>query len=1636
MLPLRMQMRVRLSTIVCLLVLVDGSAKTLGQTVTPATVSYEAFEQDLRTICAFGNRFPGQPGLEQASAYLDQALSDAGITQRWRQPFELVVPVTHHCTLRIGSDAPADIYPVWPNGANLSTTPRGGLTGRAIYIGDGALDALPVDALPGNIAVMEFNSAHRWQYAAMYGASAIVFLPPEDTSWAEANAKYLYISVPLPRFYVSDPALVARLRQRDRPNITIDARVTWDRHTAHNLLGFIPGSHPEHRKCVVVLHARSDATCVVPDLATGAEQAINAAALLQLARRFAADPPAYSVLLCFVEGDGYMLSGSRRLMTTLSHTQRLIEENVSGDVSEIDSLVQARRQLESPNLRDTLSGWEQRPLRHEHLNWQAKRRIGQLLSAITDLRDRTRSEEIDAETRSELEQRIERLDDRRLDLLTLQRRLAHDNLTEDDIVVMTDTFNNKPSLHDRTLTRLDRMVSDRRQRLERRRVDLEIMRGAGLGEGSTGDYKQGLLFISLELSSHGTQFGPFAQSYFCVRNLQNQLLRYGEQLKGYAETVSLPADVKSTYLDDTAEGRRHWQSDLPFPVANGIDAAINAGCLGIMFATTQDMRRWVDTPLDTLDRIRIENVVPQVRMLEALLDRALREPMEIAGSRMARTPRLWKGMAVLASPGEAQSNLGLPDCVLVARGYDEGRGFGQKGIGVRDQFVLKTDGEGRYEVDDIIDFENRPYPIMAEVYRLSDDGRVTMSMDQFGLGIKPTHGHPRMEYPEYEQARGVMFSCTQIGLFGLYDPRYLENLDRVKLIEAARGSEADKRSFVADGGMMSLCIPNDVDRWQLVFAKGDAQRRMVLLNNDAADPTGCGFTRDWVQTQPLVSTSAHDFAVLNEDRLTRLENTGAVNPYLREQHEVGKAEVAEALAQQKQGRADLAWKHAAAGLANQSRVYHKTRSAADDTIHAVLFLLIGLVPFCYFVERLVFGSTDVYRQIGGFAGLFAGMTLLVALFHPAFRISITPLTILLAFLILFLSTLVIVIVIGKFRAELQRLAGDTETGQAGDFKRSSMLHRAMLLGVANMRRRKMRTGLTLATLVLLSFVIMSFTNPSTALHPIHYPITEAPRNGMTDDARNAVMVHRLSWQPMPAWVLDHVRTAMADRADVSGHWWITSNDLRTLDARTFRLEGRDGATAPISAAMCISPVEAKSVGLDTLLTPQGFQRFSSERDGVIVSRTLAKRLQIDPGASLRLFGESFRVSAIVDDKAMLELDGFNGKSYAPIDFMSFSRDRNDRQKLQKLIELAEAAETSGDMSASVQSSDDRPLQPDRFIIMRSERAGEFDATLRSVVLHPHEPSQTLAIADELASQVHRPVYARTGDTVTLCTVAEVTSLAGLGNILVPLIISALIIFNTMLNSVYERREEISIFMSLGLAPAHVGALFMAEAAACGTIGVVGGYILGQALGTLASMYDLIPGLQLNFSSSSAVMTQLAILGVVLLSSLWPARLARQLAAPGSESTWALPEPEGDVLRAKLPFTMLAHDAGPVLAYLRQWLESHTEASLGRFCSGQAVPFARRERDARGLETTIWLAPFDMGLMQAMTLTIQAGEDPLIHEVTVELTRHAGPRSAWMRSNRHFLTELRKQLLLWRSLKSERAERYRHEADMLFSMAPA
>jgi len=69
-----------------------------------------------------------------------------------------------------------------------------------------------------------------------------------------------------------------------------------------------------------------------------------------------------------------------------------------------------------------------------------------------------------------------------------------------------------------------------------------------------------------------------------------------------------------------------------------------------------------------------------------------------------------------------------------------------------------------------------------------------------------------------------------------------------------------------------------------------------------------------------------------------------------------------------------------------------------------------------------------------------------------------------------------------------------------------------------------------------------------------------------------------------------------------------------------------------------------------------------------------------------------------------------------------------------------------------------------------------------------------------------------------------------------------------------------------------------------------------------------------------------------------------------------------------------------------------------------------------IRTTVWLAPFDFGIMQKVDIQFcPARESSNYLEIKITLQRNSGEVQMWKRLNTMFLHDIRKQLLIWRSI---------------------
>jgi hypothetical protein len=164
---------------------------------------------------------------------------------------------------------------------------------------------------------------------------------------------------------------------------------------------------------------------------------------------------------------------------------------------------------------------------------------------------------------------------------------------------------------------------------------------------------------------------------------------------------------------------------------------------------------------------------------------------------------------------------------------------------------------------------------------------------------------------------------------------------------------------------------------------------------------------------------------------------------------------------------------------------------------------------------------------------------------------------------------------------------------------------------------------------------------------------------------------------------------------------------------------------------------------------------------------------------------------------------------------------------------------------------------------------------------------------------------------------------------------------------------------------------------------------------------------------------------VLLSTVYPARKASEVATPAIERRWAVPDPVGDTWDIPMPFAVTGGQAKAMTSFMVEWFQAYEEYSVGDFVTQGVTTFEEEGKFGPVLviDLMAWVAPFDLGVSQKVQLRTILTDMEDVYEIWLRLERVSGDVSSWRRVNRRFLNTLRKQFLIWRTLRAEERDRY-------------
>ena len=1649
-------------------------------------------EKRLNDIVALGvrqgerqvGRRSGSPGFYRTETFIKDTFHAAGLDVK-SQEMEVVVPVTEYCEILDFDGRPLEgvtLYPFAPSGITPLSLPNGEIKARLVQTDSTELRCLTGHDPAKSILLTTLDAVKGWEDLAAVGVPAVIVRddetakalrgdPDQAGNWKSlismAETRY-------PRFFAKGP-----IEKYAGSDVTIRCKVAWQAKKVRNVIGVLRGDKPQQE--ALVLTAFYDSNSLVPDLAPGAEQAVSLAALLDYATALAQyrGQLGRDVIFVATAGHAQSLTGASRLMEAVEtfsqgrsdfrsfEQRRKDHEQKLFDAKHADKLLDDVKQQDFKEKwskeDEKFRKWFEVTLRIPLGEIQLDRQEETLQTHLAHLRGGSPvyRDGFDFQKAGDEERKAEKnshpllkayLDAKRLDnraasltMLPLWDLAQREEFTSWNYAERSRKFFREATeYHEQQIKELDDLIAVRdlfaqyRQTLA---INLELKSG--------GSKRLKDISVLVGFEGVGTVVEPQ------VTDLSNLILE-----KASADSGEPRFKVINWGSRDAKGSQERQNINSPWLTELESECWFKCGLLAFTICNYDFYPAKACTPEDVADGLLPDVYNEQIPVLGKAL-------LSVAFGRVGFKPIASdRYKSVCEVHGTVYGNSGASAMTAMhpmghntfVRFLDENKAWTTEydSRGIRLYPVLKTNPYGEYEK--ALNFDLYSWTaIGAFAARFDDYGKVIYVADTspasqslfhnasfWGSDVSVTSG----ETPK--PVNIGMFRCAPVEFYSRINPKTLKPFKGVGFVSRSGLSDPARYWF---GSYTAYMEPDFA--FYIGLLDGAAENEEVLMNRafmlnakleepisrEEPEIYGRGYLAadTPVLSFPNIDASASMLRT-GEKRLALQKKYGMADEQMLSFHDSAKEWLADAMNKRAQAHTASAANAAGSSLAYAINNHPVIRSRVTQAVIGILWYLALLVPFVFFCEKLVFGFTDIRKQLLADGLIFLAIFSLLRLFHPAFQMVRSSLMILLGFIILLLTLLVTLMVGGKFKQNLKELRSKEGAVEGADVNRGGVIGTAFMLGLNNMRRRKVRTGLTCITLILITFVMICFTSVSTDLVNVEYATGRSQWNG--------IMMRDPNYFNLEDSQISNIRRIYGDDYPIVVTKWLATEMFRWLADRIQNAEiiiDREfevGGTklskrTKFNAVLEMEWNEPAFSGIDRfLLTKRGWfprppttrnemleasKRGYKEQNYVILPQSAAEELGLSvqdvdsghPVVSIR--GTDYEVLGIIDQVELTKCVGLDGKSILPYDLNGVQA---FGEKNSLLIVPEETAHLTGSQVMIVNK-------------MPTVKAG-FDQvkTVSCSILFPKKGYKVRADEPERPAveykeqrrlvlqyleRIGEPAYYATDGTAYYGYRQRAKTIAGLLQLLVPILIAALTVFNTMRGSVYERKEEIYVYNAVGIAPNHVFFMFMAEACVYAVVGAMCGYVLSQATGRVLTVLNLTGGMNMDYSSIETIYASLAIVAAVMLSTIIPARDAARLASPSGVASWAVPEMRNNTMEFNLPFTFSGHDRVAVISYFNRWLDSNGAGSSGPFyCSSPEPRLERTGELVPALVSTVWLKPYDLGVSQKMKISLPTDPETGEYVAHVELVLLSGNVAAWERTVKPFLSSLRKQFLNWRA----------------------
>ena len=1583
-------------------------------------------------------RYPGSPGNLAMEEKIGKLFADSGLAHG-EIKFNASCFVPGETAISFSNLPPVRIRAMHPTMFRPGNFREKEFSAPLVYVGRGSnedIEKIRGVPLGGALVLLEFNCGTDWMRLMRFGVKGFIFIEPEIYERSEALAKIFNTEINVPRFLVGRAdAAALRAGVARGGSVKVKAEPSrWENKPLRDLWVLIPGSDPDLGHEVAVVVASMDSNCIVPEMAYGAQAGANLFCLQQMLAAFRKNPPARSVLLAAVNGRIYSYEGYRMLAWHMLASETEIEklrDTLNNDLRAQRALVEHYGKLKlegySKEEEDLLVSWRSMIDETTGKNITVKQSLVAVAKRdINSLKNELRvlyNQDLPKQEKEKRAQALKARRDKFVKILTLFNKVGVQtvlgDLSAEEIKILKGYVDEIIRFNTTCAALNEQELAMGRQN--------DAIRGA-----LKGDKVAFVIALALDWSSPQIGFYAGPRSAHSVRWEQ----RFGANTVELAGSLDQVCAGKINYLADTMTfrfglGPAYYFGGKASSYAGEQNVFQGAGqtpAFALWNVFTCDGKAFL--PSDTIEGLDKDNFAGQSSFLAAYLgslfsQRHVTDPSELNTAKIANNVMPMSSVQIKAYKFDEYSasvipELPVPGTVVILNDNIPSKNsiyrnplqadlvYGE----VCSSKIRMTDERAAAVIYGLNMPKNRTLPYIPGAFQFDGDftsvrhtidcgeSQKKMSSDDLFKDVTLTMFECR-EFPIYPVADSSLISGTHIYNEFIMPLTAKGNTSPRRYGLAGIRSVFSKKLVRVTAGAPAAFYPDLIEKTKLV-----TEYKRLAINATGKDYEGAGYSSASEMGPDFFRNSIQDMSVLNRARIAKLRDVA--NELVHEFAARGDKCLGEMKAALDSSDHMQYLRKLYEGLGAHVKSYEQAKQTGDDMLKAVVIYMALLLPFCFFIEKLLFNFVKIEHEMGMFAGLFVIAFMLFRHIHPAFRITQAAEAIFIAFVMGALGLFVISILRSRFEGEMQVLFRGYMSGVMDEAAYSAVTQKAMLIGVNNMKRRRIRTMLTTMTIVLIAFAMLSFTSISKKVNPTIVQKGAVP-------AYTGCMFQWPGKSRMDEATFEVMRDLFSTYGVVAERRWYMQGDSSAM-----RIGANNGKETTVDAALGLTLAEDGFLEKFPIVAGRYFS--SDAAHEALVSSQMAENLGIDPsaleGVTVSFNGYDLKVVGIYDDDRIRNLKDLNGISILPIKRISqaiggFGLEMEVEAELDELgvlffVDPLALLVTPVDItrrmggfpySVSVKMKDDAPVWPLMDVVLTSTMAKFYIGSKKPFSIGGSSEKAITPGAYYIGSNYK-------------------TSVGGLAVLLIPLIIAATIILNTMLGSVYERKKEIAVYNAIGLNPHHIGLFFLAESFVYGVIGAVGGYLIGQLLSMGVNALGLVKGINFNYSSLSVAYVIMFTIAIVLLSTIYPAMAAVRTAVPSGKRTWSMPAHEGNLMEIVFPFIYQPKIASGVLAYLREYFANFTEISIGDLIASQLALDCRKDnlgRDSFNLDYHIALAPYDLGVTENLRFRLYYDDVVHAYRLVLKIERVSGQDVNWITTNRPFLERMRKYLMRWRNL---------------------